>query len=184
MLREAVCPDRQPLSFLSNMTDRIAGNSTVFRRILFICTGNYYRSRYAEAYFNFRAGSSRIPWAAFSRGLHPEAVTENNELSVFTLRELQRRRIPLHHTGERRVRLSLADLKTADRVIALKRDEHLDMMRSAFPAWADRIEYWAVHDLDQARPETALAEITELVETLHDELKNNRPKPANRKLRP
>ena len=41
--------------------------------LLFICTGNYYRSRFAEAVFNHHAKQRGLPWRAFSRGLaiHP-----------------------------------------------------------------------------------------------------------------
>jgi hypothetical protein len=35
--------------------------------ILFLCTGNYYRSRYVEELFNHRAKIESLPWRAFSR---------------------------------------------------------------------------------------------------------------------
>src|SRR5207249_1727138 len=37
--------------------------------ILFVCTGNFYRSRFAEAVFNHYAKQRQSPWRAFSRGL-------------------------------------------------------------------------------------------------------------------
>ena len=39
------------------------------KTVLFLCTGNYYRSRYAEALFNSVAGKMSLPWRASSRGL-------------------------------------------------------------------------------------------------------------------
>src|SRR5438067_2061883 len=36
---------------------------------LFLCTGNYYRSRFAEILFNHRASHLRLDWRAESRGL-------------------------------------------------------------------------------------------------------------------
>jgi hypothetical protein len=36
--------------------------------ILFLCTGNYYRSRYAEELFNHLAKVKGHSWRAFSRG--------------------------------------------------------------------------------------------------------------------
>jgi protein-tyrosine phosphatase len=36
--------------------------------VLFLCTGNYYRSRYAEELFNHLARAEGIGWRAFSRG--------------------------------------------------------------------------------------------------------------------
>ena len=38
-------------------------------RVLFVCTGNYYRSRFAEAVFNHLAAARGLPWRAVSRGL-------------------------------------------------------------------------------------------------------------------
>src|SRR6185312_8984112 len=37
-------------------------------RVLFLCTGNYYRSRYAEELFNHFAKIEGLDWRAFSRG--------------------------------------------------------------------------------------------------------------------
>src|SRR5207237_6225035 len=37
--------------------------------VLFLCTGNYYRSRFAEHYFNALAAAAGLAWRAVSRGL-------------------------------------------------------------------------------------------------------------------
>jgi protein-tyrosine phosphatase len=39
------------------------------RKILFLCTGNFYRSRFAEELFNHLARQKRLDWVADSRGL-------------------------------------------------------------------------------------------------------------------
>ena len=36
------------------------------KRVLFLCTGNYYRSRYAEELFNHLARGENLPWRASS----------------------------------------------------------------------------------------------------------------------
>ena len=46
--------------------------------VLFLCTGNYYRSRFAEVLFNSVAGQMGLPWRAHRRrageaGLQGEA---------------------------------------------------------------------------------------------------------------
>ena len=43
-------------------------------------------------------------------------------------------------------------------------------MLTRWPDWAGKIDYWHVHDLDQAAPETAMGEIEELVGELLDRL--------------
>ena len=127
------------------------------KEILFICSGNYYRSRFAEAVFNHAAIQREIPWRAFSRGLAIHLV--DGDLSPWTEAALQRRKIDRSLTGATRVTLGEADLIRAARVIALKEIEHRPLMRQFFPAWENRVEYWSVHDLDFATPDEALPEI-------------------------
>jgi len=129
----------------------------VNNRILFICTGNYYRSRFAEAVFNHHAELSQIPWTAFSRGLAIHLA--EGYLSPLTLQALGERKIELRHTGTNRHQLSESDLLHSGRRIALDRNEHLAMMRGKFPDWADRIEYWDVPDILFQSPAKALSEI-------------------------
>jgi protein-tyrosine-phosphatase len=46
------------------------------KTVLFLCTGNYYRSRFAEELFNYEAERASLPWIAQSRGLALEAPGE------------------------------------------------------------------------------------------------------------
>ena len=64
------------------------------------------------------------------------------------------------------IQLSEADLENAQLVIALKESEHRPMMQEHFPAWVDRIEYWAVDDIDCALPDDALSICESCVEEL------------------
>jgi protein-tyrosine phosphatase len=133
----------------------------VNHRILFICTGNYYRSRFAEAIFNHRAEQQRLPWAAFSRGLAVHLA--EGYLSSFAADALLARQIDLRHTGRQRVQLSEDDLRKADRRIAMDRSEHFPMMQYQFSAWADKIEYWDVPDILYRSFEDALPEIEQKI---------------------
>ena len=38
------------------------------KKVIFVCSANYYRSRYAEHYFNWLAGQEKLGWEADSRG--------------------------------------------------------------------------------------------------------------------
>ena len=152
------------------MTHRTSADS--FLQVLFICTGNFYRSRHAEAYFNWHATREKLRVRAFSRGLLTSLVAdEPTPLSVNTETRLKKLGIPLDLTGPSPTQLQLADLQKAQRVIALKRDEHHPMMQLAHPEWADRIDYWTVHDIDFLDPHQALPEIEDRVHRLIQEFK-------------
>lgn len=138
--------------------------------VLFICSGNFYRSRFAEALFNHAAERRGLAWRAFSRGLATYLVDGAGVISTHTRFALLARNIPLHHTGAQPTALAAADLSRAARVIALKEAEHRALMRAQFPQWENRIEYWHVHDLDAATPDTAVPEIETLTLRLLEEV--------------
>jgi protein-tyrosine phosphatase len=136
--------------------------------VLFLCTGNYFRSRYAERVFNDRAARAGLPWSAFSRGL---AIGQANEgpLSPFARERLEERGLWSSRDREPR-QLVPADLEAAHRIVALREDEHRPMIRLVFPDWESRIEYWDVGDVDVEDPDSALDRLEERVDTLVTDL--------------
>jgi protein-tyrosine phosphatase len=156
---------RHPFPSIQNQTHRtpldplseLSTTAGAHRQVLFICTGNFYRSRFAEAVFNYHAERRRIPWTAFSRGLAIHLA--EGYLSTFTSEALSIRQIELRHTGSGRVRLSEDDFLKSNYRIAMDRSEHLLMMRNQFPVWADQIDYWDVSDLPYRSSVDALPEI-------------------------
>lgn len=130
----------------------------MMRRLLFICTANYYRSRFAEAVFNHHAQERGLGWRAFSRGLNINAVPEGH-LSRAAALALESRGIGLHHTGATRVQISEQDLLHADLAIGLKKDEHRPMLEQAFPHLLERVVFWDVDDIPQLSYEEALPKI-------------------------
>lgn len=141
------------------------------KQVLFVCTGNYYRSRLAEALFNYEAERSDLPWRAFSRGLATWLVPEHS-LSPNTVDALRERRIPQSYAAKGPTQLSSDDLARASRTIALKESEHRPMFEHDFPDWASEIEYWHVHDVDVAHPDEAVPEVAVRVRALLEELES------------
>ncbi len=133
------------------------------RHLLFVCSGNFYRSRFAEAVFNFHTTRFDTSCRAFSRGLATHLVAGAGDLSPHTREALALRNIPRHHTARSPVPLAHGDLTRAHRVIALKESEHRPLMRSQFPAWENRVDYWMIHDIDAAPPADALPQLEEQV---------------------
>jgi protein-tyrosine phosphatase len=137
------------------------------KRVLFLCTGNYYRSRFAEYLFNHHARELDLPWEADSRALAIELGKYNvGPISPFTRHALAKRGIHLTEPLRSPQACEVCDLETSDLVVALKEAEHRAYMKTKFPGWEDRITYWHVHDLDQATPEEAMEMIERLLEEL------------------
>src|SRR5207302_10517945 len=62
------------------------------KTVLFLCTGNYYRSRFAEVLFNSVAGKMGLPWRASSRGLALERGIHNvGPMAVVAVNALEAR---------------------------------------------------------------------------------------------
>jgi protein-tyrosine phosphatase len=133
-------------------------------RVLFLCTGNYYRSRYAEELFNHRAGLEGLAWRAFSRGV-AERLSPNNvgPISPYTLDALLAKGIAPDGAARNPKLCTDDDLAEAELVVALKDAEHRPMIEQRFAAVAHRIEYWDVDDIEYLDPPTALSKIDELI---------------------
>lgn len=130
--------------------------------VLFMCSGNFYRSRFAEHYFNHLAPQRGVAWRAISRGfrLHPNNI---GPISPHAVTGLSARGIAIEDFHRSPIVATEADFQSAGLVIAVKEAEHRPMMRERFPHWTDRIEYWHIHDIDVSEPAAALEELEQHV---------------------
>jgi protein-tyrosine phosphatase len=122
------------------------------KTILFLCTGNYYRSRFAEILFNSVAGKMGFPWRASSRGLALERGVNNvGPMSVAAASALKGMGITAGAECTRPPAPTTAnDLEQADRIVALKHAEHQPLLQERYPAWVEKTEYWNVDDAPEA----------------------------------
>ena len=143
----------------------MAKNQTV----LFLCTGNYYRSRYAEILFNWHAAGGGLAWEAQSRGLDPDPRNAG-PMSASTMAALRKLGIPFDNHLRLPIRAAVDDFRAAHHIVAVKEAEHRAMIERAFPEWLPHVEFWHVHDLDCCGPKEALPhldrEVAALVERL------------------
>ncbi len=102
-------------------------------RLLFLCSGNYHRSRFAEEVFNYKARAG--DWRADSRGLR---LNPNNigPIADVVLRRLARLGVKPINAGRPPEAVRESDLENAALVIAMSRLEHYPLMREMFPAYA------------------------------------------------
>src|SRR5689334_14670836 len=101
------------------------------KTILFLCTGNYYRSRFAEILFNSVADRMSLPWRATSRGLALERGVNNvGSMASSAVNALQTMGIRATEAVTRMpAQVTVADLEQAARVIALKQGEHMPLLQ-------------------------------------------------------
>jgi protein-tyrosine phosphatase len=139
------------------------------KRVLFLCTGNYYRSRFAEIFFNDRAERVGLPWRAESRGLALDA-SNVGPISHHTVAALAD--CGIRPSGTHRVPTAVSDrdFRDASLVVAVKDAEHRSLIASHFPEWVQSVEFWNIDDLDAAGAEVAIprleAEVLRLIDRL------------------
>ena len=122
--------------------------------ILFLCTGNYYRSRFAEVVFNAAAGRMGLAWRATSRGLAVELGTGNvGPMAKEALQLLAKINVrDLMATARMPAAVATAELEAAARVIALDKVEHEPLLASRHAGWETKVEYWTVADIPGVLP--------------------------------
>ena len=135
-------------------------------RLLFLCTGNYYRSRFAEILFNALATSTGLNWVAVSRGLATDRVSGKvGPISAYVVKGLEARGIALD-LARSPEQVQEGDLRSAELVIALNESGHRVLVERQFPSGSDRVEYWRVNDVGIFPPDDAMAEIEEQIRDL------------------
>ena len=148
--------------------------------VLFLCTGNYYRSRFAEILFNWTAPQRGLDWIADSRGLRLEPLNPG-PISRFTVAGLKELGIELAHPIRYPQTVTAADFQSARHVVAVKEAEHRPMIEQFFPEWLDRVEFWRVDDVDYAGPEVAIPELRQNVADLIERLSHVTYAPSSQK---
>jgi len=141
------------------------------QKLLFLCTANYYRSRFAEQYFNHHAKLRGLTWLADSKAISrdPEAEGIIGPMSSHSIKYLGE--IGLVADDSRYpIRVEDEHFDEFHRVIAASRDEHYPMMQMHFPHRADGIDYFEVEDLHIYGPERALPQLVASLDALLEEL--------------
>ncbi len=148
------------------MIDLIAKSQNV-KTVLFLCTGNYYRSRFAEELFNYHAQRTDLDWIAQSRGLAVERGAHNfGPIAPVVLHALNELTITVRSADRFPQQCTADDLANADFVVAVKEAEHRPLMRERFGQWEHRLDYWNIHDIEDAAPAEALKLLAQEVQTL------------------
>ena len=121
-------------------------------QVIFICTGNYYRSRLSEELFNFYVQETDLNWEATSRGLVDAGGLSG--ISPHAFHYLDRKGLSPNVDPTRNpTPLRVSDLEEANLLIALNREEHEPMLREKFGQipkileQKNRLRFWNVCDV-------------------------------------
>ena len=136
-------------------------------QLLFLCTGNYYRSRFAELLFNTIATAHAMPWQACSRGLAIDKGVDNvGPMSALAINALQALGSNLSGAERFPLQVEERDLQAADHIIALQEAEHKPYLQKCYPTWVNKVEYWHVRDVAPTPAYDPLHEIARDVQRL------------------
>ena len=145
----------------------------MIKKLLFLCTGNYYRSRFSEEYFNFHMKAKNSAWTSDSMGIQRDFSGNGNigPMSEHTLRELARLNIEALGKNRMPKHVQTPHFSEFDRVIAVSLEEHKPMLDENWPGSViDNVEYFDVEDLHIEGQETALPRLKRHLDKLIEEL--------------
>ena len=122
------------------------------KRVLFVCSGNFYRSRLAELLFNDAAEKAGLVWRAESRGLLKTGDLKGiSEHAVTYLKDHDLGH--LAHEPRDPLLLDVEDIAAFDLIVGLCREEHEPIINQKYLSLAramvkaGRIRYWQVYDI-------------------------------------
>ena len=134
------------------------------RNVLFVCTGNYYRSRFAEIYFNYLMLGTQ--WLASSKGFVADNPNNIGHLSPHAIKKLDEYHIPYQEDAKYPEKITEDHIMMAEIVIALKESEHRPFVEKNFPDLLEKFVFWKIDDVQDNPPETAIPLLKREVEEL------------------
>ncbi len=138
---------------------------------LFLCTGNYYRSRMAEEVFNSIARDRNINAESDSAGLHPDVLSLGHvgNMARESIRELERGGYEAASSDREPKTIVDKDLGDYDTIICLDKTEHEDIFWKTFPGFEGDVRFWTVEDYPLDIPRNAFLKIEKEVKELIEE---------------
>ena len=138
--------------------------------ILFVCTGNIFRSRFAEEVFNHLCKINGVDAIAFSAGLQ---VGRYKQRKIYwpAMNELERLKIEPLRSNEDSVHINDIDVSIYDQIICMDEEEHKPMVRSNELLSGFIFQYWNIVDMPKVPSDISLPRCYKKVETLIDQLK-------------
>ena len=145
-------------------------------KVTFVCTGNYYRSRFAESYFNYLCDILKLNYVADSYGLAihfaDELAEEHGEISPFSKERMEKIGIPERYFLRDRKSLIKDAIENSDVIIAMDKEEHTPMIMEQFPSYINQFNFFEVKDVFDWEPKQTLDETQKMVEMMINDIMN------------
>lgn len=139
------------------------------KKILFLCTGNYYRSRFSEEYFNHHCRQRGLAWVADSMGIQRDFNGNGNVGPIAHQTIVKLRDLGIEPTGHTRMpkHVQAEHFDQFDRVIAVSLDEHKPMLAHIWPETVTaKVAYFEVEDLHIYHHEVAFPRLLKSLDAL------------------
>ena len=147
------------------------------KKILFLCTGNYYRSRYAEAYMKHLSSLLKLGVDCTSAGFEISKADKLSnmygEISPFTKKRLVDQQI-FNLASEIRTELNNSLLLMSDKIIIIDKEEHTKYLCDYSAIKDMDVVYWNAKDIQDWAPKITLDLIEINCQNLASEIWNDK----------
>ena len=134
-------------------------------KVLFVCTWNIHRSRFAEEVFNYLAKKSNSKYQAFSAGFKVGGYKFRTIYSP-ALDNLKKINIVPLRSNDFSKHIDDVDLSEYDRIICMDEVEHKPMVLANSSLQNNLFEYWNIIDEPKMKSELSLQKCYQKVENL------------------
>lgn len=136
-------------------------------KVLFVCTGNYYRSKFCENLWYFLLEKFDKEGEVSSSGLKPELASLWKDafgpVSPFTTKALRVMSIPLYNSSSLNP-LSQSEVFENDKVVFINKEEHMPLLsESGITIPISKIICWENEDVDEEFPMESIFRMTDNV---------------------
>ena len=139
------------------------------KKVLFVCTANIHRSRFAEEVFNFFCTKHNKDYHAFSAGLR---VGDYSYRKIYfpALENLKVFNIIPKRPNDLSKHIKDVNLENYDKIICMDEDEHKPMVNSDPKLSNYNFEYWNITDMPKVDSDVSLPLCYKKVENLLNEM--------------
>ena len=139
------------------------------KKYLFICTKNFYRSRFAESYFNYLSNRYEVDAMSKSAGLKihlaDEKASKEGEISLIAKNKLDSMGISSEFYSKKREKLTEKMLENSDYIIVMDEDEHFSMFLEHFPKYIKKVIFYRAKDIEHCDADITLNYIKKMIES-------------------